>query len=71
MAEEYSVDDPTQLLEASSEFANYPGKLSPFSDHLYFEFHQLTAALFLLPGVQNDASAHEFLVHFPLPVIRK
>ncbi|XP_050368538.1 uncharacterized protein LOC126786682 [Argentina anserina] len=25
MAEEYSVADPTQLLEASSEFANYPG----------------------------------------------
>uniref|UniRef100_A0A2N9F807 Uncharacterized protein n=1 Tax=Fagus sylvatica TaxID=28930 RepID=A0A2N9F807_FAGSY len=25
MNEEYSVDDPTQLLEAASEFALYPG----------------------------------------------
>ncbi|XP_021821703.1 uncharacterized protein LOC110763262 [Prunus avium] len=42
--EEFSVDDPTQLLQAASDFANYP-------------------------GLQNDASAKEFLDRFPLPVI--
>ncbi|KAF3442474.1 hypothetical protein FNV43_RR16390 [Rhamnella rubrinervis] len=42
--EEYSVDDPTQLLEAASDFAYYS-------------------------GVQNDASAKDFIDRFPLPVI--
>ncbi|XP_034212363.1 uncharacterized protein LOC117624937 isoform X3 [Prunus dulcis] len=42
--EEFSVDDPTQLLQAASDFANYP-------------------------GLQNDASAKDFLDRFPLPVI--
>jgi hypothetical protein len=34
MNEEYSVDDPTQLLEAASEFALYPGTYNLF----YFSF---------------------------------
>ncbi|OVA11523.1 26S proteasome non-ATPase regulatory subunit 5 [Macleaya cordata] len=42
--DEFSLQDPSQLIEATSDFASYP-------------------------GVQNDASAKNFLDRFPLPVI--
>jgi hypothetical protein len=34
MAEEFSLDDPTQLLDAASDFALYPGTF--FSVLFYF-----------------------------------
>lgn len=82
--EEFSVDDPTQLLESASDYAYYAGTLFYFifiyihrylifSDYynylfiFYYNFH----FIFEISGVQNDASAKEFLDRFPLPVIIK
>ncbi|THU58679.1 hypothetical protein C4D60_Mb03t16940 [Musa balbisiana] len=65
------VDPPLDLapvLEAASEFASYPGS-SP-SAHILFSSlsHSAPRSLILesLAGLQNDASAKEFLDRFPL-----
>lgn len=65
------VDPPLDLapvLEAASEFASYPGS-SP-SAHILFSSlsHSAARSLILesLAGLQNDASAKEFLDRFPL-----
>jgi hypothetical protein len=48
MAEEFSLDDPTQLLEAASDFALYPGTYSPLPLFSFF------SALFYFPIKQSN-----------------
>lgn len=83
MDEEFSMEDPTPLLESASDFAYYPGTCYVFPfPFLFFllisfllweildDFHfDVLRVLFRFVGVQNDTAAKEFLGRFPLPLI--